>query len=92
MARGRKTPITLKGEIAAPLTSGKVGSLGLVLDDKDVVILLKAAIEQKGSISAFARRHGLERTHLSNMLHGKRPVSASLVKALGLQKAYTPTK
>jgi hypothetical protein len=59
-------------------------------DDKDVLLLLKAAIEQDGSISAFAKRHGQQRTSLNNMLNGKRPVSASLVKALGLQKAYAP--
>jgi hypothetical protein len=50
----RKTPITLTGEITEILASAKVGSLGLILDDKDVVFLLKAAVEQEGSISAFA--------------------------------------
>ncbi len=59
-----KTPITLKGEIAALLASGNVGSRALILDDNDVVLLLKAAIEQKGSISAFAERHRLERSQL----------------------------
>jgi hypothetical protein len=88
----RKTPITLTGEITEILASGKVGSLGLILDDKDVVFLLKAAVEQGGSISAFAKRHGLERTNLSNILSGKRPVSSSLVKVLGLQNVYTPKK
>jgi DNA-binding phage protein len=88
----RKTPITLTGEITEILASGKVGSLGLILDDKDIVFLLKAAVEREGSISAFAKRHGLERTNLSNILSGKRPVSSSLVKVLGLQNVYTPKK
>ena len=88
----RKTPITLTGEITEILASSKVGSLGLILDDKDVVILLKVAVEQEGSISAFAKRHGLERTNLSNILNGKRPVSSSLVKVLRLQNVYTPKK
>jgi len=44
----RKTPITLKGEIATLLTSGEVGSRGLILDDKYVVMLLKAAVELEG--------------------------------------------
>jgi len=52
--------------------------------------LLKAAVEKEGSVSAFAKRHGLERTNLSNMLSGKRPVSSSLVKVLGLRNVYTP--
>jgi hypothetical protein len=83
----RKAPITLKREIAALLASGNFGSLALVLDDKDV-LLLRAAIEREGSISAFAKRHGQQRTSLNNMLNGKRTVSASLAKALGLQKVY----
>jgi molybdenum-dependent DNA-binding transcriptional regulator ModE len=41
----------------------------LVLDDKDVVLLLKAAIEQEGSISAFARGHGIQRPYLSHVLN-----------------------
>jgi plasmid maintenance system antidote protein VapI len=62
----------------------------LVLDDKDVVLLLKAAFEEEGSLSAFARRHGIERTHLSQVVNRKRPISGPLVRALGLRKAYTP--
>jgi DNA-binding phage protein len=88
----RKTPITLTGEITEILASGKVGSLALILDDKDVVLLLRAAVEREGSISAFAKRHGIERTNLSNVLNRKRPVSSSLVKVLGLQNVYTPKK
>ena len=52
---------TLKKEITELLASGNFGSRGLMLDDNDVLPLLRAAIEQEGSISAFARRHGLER-------------------------------
>ena len=89
-ARQGRIPITLKGEIAALLASGNVGSHALILDDKDVILLLKAAVEREGSVSAFAKRHGLERTNLSNMLNGKRPVSSSLVKVLGLRNVYTP--
>ena len=86
----QKTPITLKAEIAALLASGNVGSHALLLDEKDVLHLLRAAVEREGSISAFAKRHGLERSQLTNMLNGQRPVSSPLVKALGLRKVYTP--
>jgi molybdenum-dependent DNA-binding transcriptional regulator ModE len=79
----------LKDEIAVLLESGNMGTRGLILDDKGVIQLLQAAIEREGSISAFARRHGLERSQLTNMLNGKRPVSSPLVKALGLRKVYT---
>jgi DNA-binding phage protein len=66
------------------------GSRGLILDDKDVLFLLRVAIEREGSISRFAKRHGLDRSNLSNMLSGKRSASGPLVKALGLRKVYTP--
>jgi hypothetical protein len=85
-----QAPITLKKEITALLASGNFGSRALILDDTGVLLLLRAAIEQEGSISAFARRHGLGRTQLASMLNGKRPVSIPLVKALGLRKVYTP--
>jgi hypothetical protein len=81
----RKTPVTLKAEISALLAQRDLGSRMLVLDDKDI-----AAIEQEGSISAFAKRHGIQRSYLSHVLNGKRPVSGPLVKALGLRKVYTP--
>ena len=55
-----------------------------------VVLLLKAAIEQEGSISALAKPHGIQRSYLSHVLNGKRPVSGPLVKALGLRKVYAP--
>jgi hypothetical protein len=80
--------ITLKAEIAALLESSNIGIHTLILDDLGVVQLLKAAIEREGSISAFAKRHGLERSYLSSVLNGKRPVSSPLVKALGLRKVY----
>jgi DNA-binding phage protein len=83
-----KAPITLKREITELLASGNFGSRALVLDDKDVRLLLRAAIKQEGSISAFARRHGLERSQLNNMLNERRPVSRVVLKALGLRNVY----
>jgi hypothetical protein len=41
-------------------------------------------------VCANTRSHGQQRTSLNNMLNEKRPVSASPVKALGLQKVYVP--
>ena len=85
----REAPITLKRKITDLLASGNFGSrAGLILDDKDVLLLLRAAIKQEGGISAFAKRHGMGRSPLSSMLNGKRPVSSTLVKALGLRKVY----
>jgi hypothetical protein len=77
-------------EMAALLESSNIGIHALILDDQGVVQLLKAAIEREGSISAFAKRHGLGRSYLSNVLNGKRPVSSPLVRALGFRKVYAP--
>ena len=85
----QKAPITLKGQIAALLTKATVGRRLLILDDGDIRLLLRAAIEQEGSISGFAKRHGLNRTQLNNILNGKRPVSIPLIEAMGLRKVYT---
>jgi hypothetical protein len=86
----RKTPITLRREVAEFLANNNVGSHAFILDDKDIVVLLGAIIIREGSISAFAKRHGLERSQLNNMLNGKRPLSRPLVKALGLRRVYVP--
>jgi hypothetical protein len=83
-----KAPITLKREITELLASGNFGSRALILDDKDVRLLLRAIIKREGSISAFPRRHGLELSQLNKMLNGRRPVSRVVVKALGLRKVY----
>jgi DNA-binding phage protein len=62
----------------------------LTFNYDEVVQLLRAAVEREGSQVAYARRHGLERSQVNQTLTGKRPVSASVVKALGLRKIYAP--
>ena len=55
--------ITLKGKIAALLSSGDVGSRELVLDDQDVVLLLREAIELAGGSSRIMNVLGLRRVY-----------------------------
>jgi hypothetical protein len=86
----QKTHITLKAEVSALLNEGTVGSRILVLDDKEVILLLKELIKREGSITGFAKRHSIERAYLSNLLNGKRPVSGPLARALGFRKVYAP--
>jgi hypothetical protein len=59
-----------------------------VLDDDDVIHLLKAAVKREGSQAAFAKRYGLDRGTMNSILNGKRRVSATLLKAFGLRKVY----
>jgi len=65
-----------------------LGSHQLVFVEREVVQLLRGAIEREGNQVAFAKRHGLERSHLNMVLNGKRPVSSNIAKALKLRKVY----
>ena len=67
-----------------------LGSRLLVLNDDEIIQLLRAAVEREGNQIAFARRHGIDRASLNMMLNGKRPVSPALMNALGLRKVHTP--
>jgi hypothetical protein len=60
----------------------------LLLNDDDVVDLLKAAVEREGGQAAFAKRYDVNRNELNSILNGRRHISASLVKALGLLRVY----
>jgi hypothetical protein len=59
-----------------------------LLDDDDVVHLLRAAVKREGSQAAFAKRYGLDRFTLNSVLNGKRRVNATVLKAFGLRKVY----
>jgi DNA invertase Pin-like site-specific DNA recombinase len=78
-----------KPEPARTGRTRKVGRPPFVFEDDDVVRLLKAAVEREGSQNAFARRHRVERSFLNKILKGKRPVSPTIAKALGLRQVYT---
>jgi hypothetical protein len=60
----------------------------LVLNDDDVIDLLKAAVKGERGQSAFAKRHDVNRTELNSILNGRRRISASVAKALGLRRVY----
>ncbi len=59
-----------------------------MLNDDEAFDLLKAAVEREGSQAAFAKRFDVNRSELSSILNGRRRISASLAKALGLRKVY----
>ena len=86
MARRKTSPrpdgaVSLGGEL-------RLGSHLLVFNDDEVIQLLRAAVEREGNQGAFARRHGIERSYLNQILNGKRSAPASVLKALGLRKVY----
>ena len=86
MAR-RKTSRRRVGAVGLPGDT-KLGSRLLVFNDNEVLQLLRAAVEREGGQSAFAKDHGLDRVLINMILNGKRPVSSSVAKALGLRKVY----
>jgi hypothetical protein len=65
-----------------------LGRNDFVVDEDDVIHLLRAAVKREGSQIAFADRHGVDRVIISAVLNGRRRISGSLLKALGLRKVY----
>jgi hypothetical protein len=91
------TPMASKAnnELSAIVLARGLGSTAPVFSDDEVLLLLGAAVEREGSRAAFAKRHGLDRAYLNIVLNGRRSVDGTIVKAIGLRKAYvaesTPT-
>ncbi len=83
--RNNSLRLTAKDLLAS---AGNLGTKARVFDDNDVRQLLRAAVERAGTQVAFAKRHRLDRTHLNQVLKGKSLISRSLLKCLGLRKAY----
>ena len=79
-------PVIRRPEVAI---RGPIGRAGVIFDDNDVIRLLRAAVEREGSQTAFARRHGIERTRINAILSGRRPITETDANALGLRRTYT---
>jgi hypothetical protein len=67
--------------------TNRAGDL-LVLNDDDVIDLLKAAVKREGGQTAFAKRCDVNRTELNSILKGRRRITARLAKTLGLRRVY----
>jgi len=80
MARYVRRRIGLKTKL-------KAGDL-LVLNDKDVLDLVRAAIKREGNQSAFAKRHRIDRTDISAFLNGRKGLSGRLAKAFGIRRVW----
>jgi len=84
--------MAMRNKSSAVLAATDLGFYAHVFDEHDVARLLRTAVEREGGQSAFARRHGVDRAYLNMILNGKRPVSDSIAKAVGLRKAYVAQK
>jgi hypothetical protein len=86
MPRRRKAdPVNEPGLLAR---SGELGRNAVVFDDNDVLQMLREAVEREGNQVAFARRHGIDRAFLNQVLRGRRQISETVLKTLGLRKLY----
>ena len=56
------------------------------LDEKDVLRLLHEVVDRAGGQSAWARRSGVDRTYVNQVLRGKRPIPPTIIQALKLKK------
>src|SRR5262249_29441663 len=65
-----------------------LGRRAVVFEEHEVVRLVRLAVEREGGQSAFAKRHGVDRVFINMILNGKRHVSYSVAKALGLRKLF----
>jgi hypothetical protein len=69
--------------------TNNVGTYGLMFDHDEVVQLLRAAVEREGNQAAYAKRHGIDRAHLNQILNGKKHiVGPTFLNALRLRIVY----
>jgi DNA-binding phage protein len=59
-----------------------------VIEHRDLIRLLRAAVEREGGQTAFAERYGISRIYLNRVLRGKKGAGDTIAKALGLRKVY----
>jgi hypothetical protein len=57
-----------------------------LLDENDVLRLLNEVVDRAGGQSAWARRSGVDRPLLNQVLRGKRPLPPTIIQALKLKK------
>jgi len=73
------------------LSNGANRADSRVLDDDDVLKLLRSRLKSAGGQVAFSRQ-GVERTHLNKVLNRRRPLSPSIIDALNLSVVYIPVE
>lgn len=58
-----------------------------ILTEEDVIAVLRAEVQKFASITAWAKIVSLDRSCVSSAVHQNRPVSQSIIRALGLRTA-----
>ena len=60
-----------------------------MLDDNEIIRLLRSEVVRAGGQSAWARREHIDRTLLNRILCGRKPPTKGIIRALKLCNAYT---
>jgi len=55
---------------------------------EDVIRLLRSQVKHAGGPTAWAKKTGIDRTTLSRVLHGQRPPTKAILKALKLRVIF----
>jgi hypothetical protein len=58
-----------------------------IFKPEDVMSLLRFEIKQAGSQMAWAEKTGVDRPRLNSVLNGRKPMTPSIIRALGLRIA-----
>lgn len=58
------------------------------LEIEDVISLLRAEVGRAGSLAAWGRSAGVDRSLVSAVLHGRRRLSKKMLKALRIRIAF----
>jgi DNA-binding phage protein len=89
-ARSRMAPFGPQPRIPGTNLQG-ASRVTKLLDEKDVLRLLREDVDKAGGQSAWARQTGVDRVHLNKVLRGKRPLTRTILQVLKLKKVYTAT-
>ena len=85
---GKSTTDFVRGSHYVGVKSPRRTNDLFVLNNDDVLDLLRAAVKREGSQTAFAQHHGINRSYLNMVLRGKRPMGNAVADALGLRIVY----
>ena len=72
-----------------PVGRGAISGIS-VLDDQDIVRLLRAEVARAGGQSSWARQERIDRSLLNRVLCGRRQPTVQIIRALKLCNAYAP--
>jgi DNA-binding phage protein len=59
-----------------------------ILDLPGVLRLLQREIDRSGGQTAWAKKAGIDRTHINKVLHGSREPGNRILEVLKLEKVY----